>query len=182
MRVMRRFSITEISGVVAPAQKDARVRLFKRHQEGTTKMSYANVDKGALAQSALACAGEAIRKNDPGLTEAQAFARACDAYPDVLKIERQASRDRLYSRSGTPIARTEPEVLDEDFDEITSARVRALVEEERRRAPFLSPEQAFARVYNSPAMREHRARLKEMMQAAVEAGSTAEFRNATRQG
>jgi hypothetical protein len=111
------------------------------------------IDKGAVALIALHGVAEMLRKREPELelSEEQWFSRACDERPDILKIERQASR------SGTPWSRVDPEIL----DDLSDAKVRELADEERRRNPFLTPEQAFARIYTSPALtRERNARRK----------------------
>jgi hypothetical protein len=138
-----------------------------------------HVDVGELAMFALECAANNLRKADPSLSEAQAFAKAYVAPENrvAMKAERQASRARLAgvaqterqaSRSGTPRERIDPEILPSlDDDDI-----RRLNAEQRREHPFETPEQLYSRVYNSPAMREHRAQLRARMQTARRDGST----------
>ena len=80
------------------------------------------IDLHALAMEALECAAVAIRKADPKLTVEQAFAKACERHPDVLKIERRAAAQML---AGVPVARTEPKILaDLSDDEINSLTIQ----------------------------------------------------------
>jgi hypothetical protein len=59
------------------------------------------IDTGRLALFALECAAEQLRKSNPSLSEAQAFAKVYSdpAYAEVAKAERIASRARFAERA-----------------------------------------------------------------------------------
>jgi hypothetical protein len=126
-----------------------------------------NVDVGGLAMIGLECLAASIRKREPELTEAQSFLRACNERPDILKIEREASRRRI---AGVGVAQTEPEIL----NVLSDAEIRSLVARERRRFPFVDGKELLAIVENSPEMREHRAAVRQAQAAARRSGSTVE--------
>jgi len=170
--IMRRFRITEISGADLPAQEGALVAIIKRHTEGNGEMTVETakrIDLGALALFALECAANALQKDQPNLSREQRFAKAFADNPEIAAIERRESRARLYGagvgRDGTPRARTEPAILQE-FDGLDADDVYDLVEEEIEKNPYLTPKEAYQRLLDSPAMREHRAKLKAALQAA----------------
>jgi hypothetical protein len=123
------------------------------------------VDIGALALLGLEGAATALRKSAPSLTREQAFSRACDEHPEILKIEREASRRRI---AGVGIARTEPEILQTLSDE----DIKRLIARERARFPFLDGEQLLAVVENSAEMRAHRAAFRAALQAGNRASTT----------
>jgi hypothetical protein len=133
-----------------------------------------DIDKSAVALLAFEGLATELLKREPHLSKEQAFARVYSdpANAEFAKIERQASRARLYegatSRSGTPRERVDPKILDDLSDE----EVKRLIAEQRREHPFETPEQLYARVYNSPAMVEHRAKFRAAQRAAERDGAT----------
>jgi hypothetical protein len=125
-----------------------------------------NVDFGAGAMFGLECLAASIRKREPELTEAQSFLRACEERPDILKIERQASRARLVA--GYAVAREEPEIL----NVLSDAEIKRLIARERAKFPFLDGAALLARVEASDEMKAHRAALRQREAAARRDGST----------
>lgn len=123
-------------------------------------------DTGALAMFAIECAADVLRKANPSLTPEQAFAKAYQAPENraAARAERQASRARL---SGFNIARLQPEIIDPDDD----AEIKRLINEERRKHPFLSNEQLFSRVYSSPEVTRARTAMRRAQDNARRAGT-----------
>jgi hypothetical protein len=127
-----------------------------------------NVDVGGLAMIGLECLAASIRKREPELTEAQSFLRACNERPDILKIEREASRRRI---AGVGVAQTEPEILN---DVLSDADIKRLIARERARFPFLDGAQLLAVVEANDEMKAHRLAVRQAQAAARRAGSTVE--------
>jgi hypothetical protein len=148
-RTLRKFKILEISGCDRPAVEPARVAIFKRYDKGQTDMDIAKriEANGELAEIALHGAAEAISKDNPHLSEAQAFARAYSA-PENLEL-RKAEHAARYQRIGA----TAPQSAGADASLSIAKRDRAMgalnakAEELRNMHPSLSKEQAFAKVY-----------------------------------
>jgi len=143
-RIMRAFKINEISAVDRPAQPDARMRIMKRAErrgENEMQINYQKVDLGGLALLALEALADQLRKTEK-LTKEAAFAKV---YSDPANLElRKAERyGNGFSYGGyPPVARTEPAVEDTmAFD-----KLKELSAEFKRANPFLTPEQAFARI------------------------------------
>jgi hypothetical protein len=127
------------------------------------------VDIGALALLGLEGAATALRKSAPSLTREQAFSRACDEHPEILKIEREASRVELARRvAGVGLTQTSPEIL----QALSDSEIRALVAREKRRFPFLDAKQLLEVVENSEEMRAHRAAFRPALSAGNRASST----------
>jgi hypothetical protein len=109
-----------------------------------------NVDIHALAMTALECAAVAIRKNNPCLSEAQSFARAMTAHPDIAKIERESARSALAATTigdapvtpRTDVAHANESVAKRDH---ALGELRKLADEIRRDEPRLSQEGAFVK-------------------------------------
>jgi hypothetical protein len=176
-RILRRFRIDEISGVNFPAQKFADVRIIKRHQGDTATMNTQTTVEGTgkLANMLLELKTAELRKADPSLTEAQAYAKV---YTDpenseIQKAERRAARQSLYgggSRAddGTVVARSAPVIL----NSMTGAEIKAWIIEERKRNPYLSISDVLAAIENSSASRAHRTALREQVADARRRGAS----------
>lgn len=150
-RILRSFRLTEISAVDRPAQAHAKMTIMKR-DEGKEELDMSNVNIGALALLLLEGKATALMKAHPELSEAQAFSKVyADPANRVI-----AEAERRAARSGIPVARTEPKIL----SSLDDGEIKSMIDEERRRNPFLSAEQIFSRLYNSAAGREDRARFQ----------------------
>jgi hypothetical protein len=153
-RILQKFTIEEISFVDKPAQEHARALIMKRDTSEDTEMDLSNVDTQALAYMTCELLAKELRKKDPSLTPEQAFAKV---YTDPANIEiRKAERGgamRNLAKALPPVARTEPVVTFGNEVDTGLAALQKLAAEFRRDNPFLTPEQAFARVYQDPANR-----------------------------
>lgn len=151
---LRKLVIDEVSLADRGANKSAVVLLMKRdaptHQQ---EIDMLKIDVGALAMEALNGLAAQLRKREPHLTEAQAFAKAYQdpGNVELAKAERRGSVAKLYGTAST-LARTEPKVLGSEAgpDSTAYGKLQELADEVRRASPFLSPEQAFARIYSDP--------------------------------
>jgi hypothetical protein len=156
-------AINEISAVDRPAQAHARMTIMKRAEEA---IDMSNVNVGKLALTVLNGLATALQNERPELSFEAAFAKIYSdpANAEIAKIERSANRP------GYPaMARTAPKILEGDgldFDD-----VKALVDEERRKHPFLTGEQAYARLYDSPPEHMNREAFRAAMRRAAAAGS-----------
>jgi hypothetical protein len=131
-RVLRKFLLTEISGVRVPASVPSRAAIMKSADGAKEHLNMA-IDNEALALKVLDRAAEAIRKNNPSLSREQAFAQAFSD-PDnrvAALVEREASAKRLLA--GAPVARTAAHVL----DSLDDNSINALTVEIKNANPFL---------------------------------------------
>lgn len=118
-------------------------------------MSNENLDIQALAHVTCELLAKELRKERPELTPEQAFAKVYEdpANRELAEVERAGARLKM-AKIFPPVARTEPAVASGSSNDTGLAALKELAAEFRRRNPFLSVEQAFARVYADPANRE----------------------------
>jgi hypothetical protein len=178
-RIMRNFVISEVSCVDSPAQAHAKAVILKRAEvayntvraaasnsvdkpKGYENMSLYEIQKmiqkaGEIAEETLQLKAEALRKSEPHLTEAQAFSKIyCD--PRNVHLRRAERNKNGFSEAYLPrsekryppVARTEPAVE----PDMAMGKLKESAAEMRRQNPFLTPEQAFARIYSAPENRE----------------------------
>jgi hypothetical protein len=151
-RILRKFKILEISGCDRPAVEPARVAIFKRYNQGQTKMSDMEIAKhieqtGELADTLLEIKTNEILARQPELSREQAYSKAyCDPASRELRVAEKRARDQR-------IMATAPQSAGVDASLSIAKRDRAMdqlnakAEELRNLHPSLSPEQAFAKVY-----------------------------------
>jgi hypothetical protein len=147
-RILHKFKILEISGCDRPAVEPARVAIFKRHDnKGQTDMDIAKRIEadGEQADIALHDVAAAIRKDNPHLSEAQAYARAFCA-PENLEL-RKAEQASRYQRIGATAPQPAAAAVAKRDNAMNALNAKA--EELRSLHPELSFEQAFSRVYKS---------------------------------
>jgi hypothetical protein len=91
--------------------------------------------------TALESAAAAIRKNDPSLREAQSFARAMAAHPEIAKIEREAAREALHATTigAAPVRRTE-------LSKLSDAEIRGHADAVLEKSPDISDEELFRQI------------------------------------
>ena len=144
-RIMREFRINEISAVDRPAQAHATAVIMKR-DEGDTAMDLSNVDLQALAHETCLLKAAQLRKADPKLTIEQAYAKI---YCEEIEI-RKGDRYGAIQKFNKAVARTEPLVEYGNSNDTGLAELEKLAAEQRRRAPWMTVEQAFAAAYTDP--------------------------------
>lgn len=146
--IIRKLIIDEISAVDRPAQEHALAVIMKRDERNTT-MDLQNVDLQALAHEICLLKAAELRKKDPKLTIEQAYAKVYCEEIDIRKADRAGATvnfNKLYA----PVARTEPAVAYGNVNDTGLAELEKLAAEQRRRAPWMTVEQAFAAAYTDP--------------------------------
>jgi hypothetical protein len=146
-RILRKFTIDEISIVDRPAQEHARAVIMK----GDTTMEANEVDLQGLTHEACLLKAAELRKSEPKLTPEQAYAKVYESNIEIRRAH-QAGRDRNFAKLYAPVARTEPAIGFGTEDALE--KLKELAADLRRRVPYLSVEQAFARVFSDPSNRE----------------------------
>lgn len=151
--VIRKLTIEEISAVDRPAQTHARVVIMKRDATEDMIMNTQNINTQQLAHIACELLAKELRKKDPSLTPEQAYAKVYESNIEIRKADRYGAT--LNFQKFTPsIARTESIVEYGNSNDTGLAALEKLAADLRQRNPYLTIEQAFAKVYADPANRE----------------------------
>ena len=135
---LRRLLMDEIEGLAA-----------KRVETTMDDTDYSQVDLQGLAHVACELLAEEFRKADQTLTIEQAYSKAYESNLEIRKADRAGAVLNFQKYSG--VARTEPIVEYGNSNNTGLAALEKLAAEFRRDNPFLTAEQAFARVYEDPA-------------------------------
>lgn len=146
--IIHKLIIDEISAVDRPAQAHARAVIMKR-DEGDTAMDLSNVDLQALAHETCLLKAAELRKSEPKLTLEQAYSRIYQSSIDIRKADR-AGAIQNFNKLASPVARTEPVIAHGNSNDTGLAELEKLAAEQRRRAPWMTVEQAFAAAYTDP--------------------------------
>lgn len=152
-RIISKLTIDEISAVDRPAQEDARMVIMKRESGGDEDMNTEKIDIQALAHIACELAAKELRKSHPELTVEQAYSKVYESNLDIRKADRAGSVLK-FTKQYPPVARTTPAVAHGDSNDTDLADLQELAAELQRTNPYLTVEQAFARVYSDPANAE----------------------------
>lgn len=149
-RIIHKLKINEISACDKPAQQHARALIMKRDSEGNQPtMTDLIENAGRAAQVAIDVLASNLRKREPGLTEAQAFAKiyADPDYAALANAERRMNRPDATVGAADTFAKVAAGAQAVKTIEMKAAELR-------KRDPKLTKEQAFAKVYEDPANRE----------------------------
>jgi hypothetical protein len=121
---------------------------YEREEHEMQIVDYAKVDIQGLALAALEGMAAALRKTHPELSKEQAFSKV---YQDPSNAELQrAERGGAIQKFYPPVASLEPAVSYGNSNDTGLAALKKLAAELRQRLPFLTVEQAFAKVYADP--------------------------------
>jgi hypothetical protein len=111
------------------------------------------VDTQALAHIACELLAKQLREKHPELTPEQAYAKVYENNIEIRKGDRYGAV--MNFQKFTPsVARTTPITEYGNSNSTGLAALEKLAAELRQRNPFLTIEQAFAKVYSDPANRE----------------------------
>jgi hypothetical protein len=148
-RVIEKLVIEEISAVDRPTQEHARAVIRKRDDT----MEVSNIDTQQLAHEACLLKAAELRKSNPKLTPEQAYARVYESNIEIRKGDRYGAVLN-FQKFSPSVARTTPITEFGNSNSTGLAALEKLAAELRERNPFLTVEQAFAKVYADPANRE----------------------------
>lgn len=110
------------------------------------------VDTQELAHVACMGLAKIYRREHPEqkLTIEQAYAKVYSE-SETLQRARAGGALRNFAKLAAPVARTEPIHAYGNSNDTGLAELKSLAAEQRRRAPWMTIEQAFAAVYEDPA-------------------------------
>jgi len=117
------------------------------------------------ALSLLEAAAKVLRKREPSLTEAAAFAKifSDSSFRDLAKLEREESAARL---AGVPVASLEPRILGDLSDD----EINALTVEIKNANPWMTDADLIRAIANSVEVRQGRAAYSEGVRQARREG------------